>query len=72
MSKLPDADNLDAKRDLERALSDVGGVAEVLMELGEKDDVAGYLGRQLKKHYDTAMDAFRRAYRLDQYKEPQP
>jgi hypothetical protein len=69
MSKLPDADNLDAKRDLERALSDVGGVAEVLMELGVENDVAGYLGGALKEHYNTAMDAFRRIYRLDQYKE---
>jgi hypothetical protein len=63
MSKLPDADNLDAKRDLERALSDVGGVAEVLMELGVENDVAGYLGGALKEHYNTAMDAFRRIYR---------
>jgi hypothetical protein len=69
MSKL---DPGEAQGDLERALSDIGGVAEVLMELGVNDDVAGYLGGQLKKHYDTAMDAFRRAYRLDQYKEPQP
>ena len=69
MSKLPDADNLDAKRDLERALSDVGGVAEVLMELGAQNDVAGYLGSALKEHYNTAMDAFRRIYQLDQYKE---
>ena len=68
MSKL---DPGEAQGDLEYALSDIGGVAEVLMELGAHDDVAGYLGGQLKKHYDTAMDAFRRACRLDQYRRPE-
>jgi hypothetical protein len=67
MSK-PDPNDRNAQSDLERALSDVGGVAEVLMELGVDDDVAGYLGGQLKEHYDAAMDAFRRAFKLDRYK----
>jgi hypothetical protein len=69
MSKRPEPADCGAQGDLERALSDVGGVAEVLMELGAQDDVAGYLGGMLKEHYDAAMDAFRRIYKLDQYKE---
>jgi hypothetical protein len=68
MSKLPDADNLDAKRDLESAFVDIRGVAEVLMELGTESEVSSYLGGQLKEHYDAAMDAFRRAFKLDEYK----
>jgi hypothetical protein len=67
MSKLPDADAA-PRRDLESALVDIRGVAEVLMELGAEDEVASYLGGQLKEHYDAALDAFRRIYKLDQYK----
>jgi hypothetical protein len=61
--------DLRAQNDLEYALSDIRGVAEVLMKLGVENDVAGYLGGQLKVHYDTAIDAFRRAFKLDQYRE---
>jgi hypothetical protein len=68
MSKRLEPADCDAQGDLESALSDVGGVAEVLMELGTDDDVAGYLGGQLKEHYDTALDAFCRIYKLDRYK----
>jgi hypothetical protein len=64
----PDADDCDAQGDLESALSDIGGVAEVLMELGVKDEVSGYLGGQLREHYDTAMDAFSRIFKLGEYK----
>ena len=43
------------------------------MELGVKDEVAAYLGSQLKDHYDAALDAFSRIYGLGEYKsEPQP
>ena len=63
----------DAQNDLENALTQIGGVAEVLMELGVKDEVAAYLGAQLKDHYDAALDAFSRIYGLGKYKsEPQP
>ena len=70
MSQLPD---VDARRDLESSLTQIVGVAEVLMELGVKDEVAAYLGGQLKDHYDTALDAFSRIYRLGKHKsEAQP
>ena len=63
----------DAQGDLETALTQIAGVAEVLMELGVKDEVAAYLGGQLKDHYDAALDAFSRIYGLGKYKsEPQP
>ena len=63
----------DAQGDLESALTQIAGVAEVLMELGVKDEVAAYLGSQLKDHYDAALDAFSRIYGLGEYKsEPQP
>ena len=59
MSQLPDAD---PRSDLESALTQIAGVADVLMELGVKDEVAAYLGGQLKDHYDAALDAFSRIY----------
>ena len=63
----------DAQGDLESALTQIAGVADVLMELGVKDEVAAYLGGQLKDHYDTALDAFSRIYGLGKYKsEPKP
>ena len=63
----------DARSDLENALTQIAGVADVLMELGVKDEVAAYLGGQLKEHYDAALDAFSRIYGLGKYKsEPQP
>ena len=62
-----------ARDDLESALTQIAGVADVLMELGVKDEVAAYLGSQLKDHYDAALDAFSRIYGLGEYKsEPQP
>jgi hypothetical protein len=67
MSKL-DPTDADAQGDLEYALIDIFGVAKVLMGLSHNNDVAGYLGGQLKQHYDTALDAFRRACKLDQYR----
>ena len=67
MSK-PDPVDCDAQSDLEYALVDISGVAKVLMGLSHDNDVAGYLGGQLKQHYDTALDAFRRACKLDQYR----
>src|SRR3982074_594945 len=67
MSKL-DPTDADAQGDLEYALVDISGVAKVLMGLSHNNDVAGYLGGQLKQHYDTALDAFRRACKLDQYR----
>jgi hypothetical protein len=48
---------------------DIRGVAEVLMELGAENEVSSYLGGQLKEHCDVAMDAYRRIFKLDQYKE---
>ena len=70
MSRSPDPD---ARGDLESALTQIAGVAEVLIELGVKDEVAAYLGGQLKDHYDAALDAFSRIYGLGKYKsEPQP
>ena len=70
MSQSPDAD---PRSDLENALTQIAGVADVLMELGVKDEVAAYLGGQLKDHYDAALDAFSRIYGLGEYKsEPQP
>jgi len=70
MSQSPDAD---PRSDLETALTQIFGVAEVLMELGVKDEVAAYLGGQLKEHCDAATDAFHRIYGLDKCKsEPQP
>ena len=63
----------DAQGDLESALTQIAGVADVLMELGVKDEVAAYLGSQLKDHYDAALDAFSRIYGLGKYQsEPQP
>jgi len=66
----PDLDPVDCDdpRDLEDALIDIRGVAEVLQQLGTNDRAAGYLGDRLKEHYDTALDAFRRACKLDQYR----
>src|SRR3982074_3364570 len=64
----PDPTDAEAQGDLEYALHDICGVAKVLMELSHNNDVAGYLGGQLKQHYDTALDAFRRACKLDQYR----
>ena len=70
MSQSPDAD---PRSDLETALTQIFGVAEVLMELGVKDEVAAYLGGQLKEHCDAATDAFNRIYGLGEYKsEPKP
>ena len=69
MSQLPDAD---PRSDLETALTQIFGVAEVLMELGVKDEVAAYLGGQLKEHCDAATDAFNRIYGLGEYKSEQP
>ena len=50
MSK-PDPVDCDAQSDLEDALTLIFGVAEVLMHMGQKDEVAGYLGGQLKEHW---------------------
>ena len=62
----------DAQDDLETALTQIFGLAQVLMELGVKDEVASYLGGQLKEHCDAATDAFNRIYGLDKCKsEPQ-
>jgi len=70
MSQSPDPD---ARGDLESALTQIAGVAEVLMELSVKDEVTAYLGGQLKEHYDAALDAFSRIYGLGEYKsKPQP
>ena len=65
MSQLPD---VDPRSDLETALTQIFGLAHVLMELGVEDEVASYLGGQLKDHYDTALDAFSRIYGLGEYK----
>ena len=63
----------DAQGDLETALTQIFGLAQVLMELGVEDEVASYLGGQLKDHCDAATDAFNRIYGLDKCKsEPQP
>ncbi len=70
MSQSPDAD---PRSDLETALTQIFGLAHVLMELGVEDEVASYLGGQLKDHCDAATDAFNRIYGLDKCKsEPQP
>jgi hypothetical protein len=72
MSK-PDPVDCDAQSELEDALTQIFGVAEVLKAVGVKDEVASYLGGQLKDHYDAALDAFSRIYGLGEYKsEPQP
>ena len=69
MSQSPDAD---PRSDLETALTQIFGLAQVLMELGVQDEVAAYLGGQLKDHCDAALDAFSRIYGLGKYKsEPQ-
>jgi hypothetical protein len=70
MSQLPDDDG--GRDDLEQVLIDIRGVAEVLQQLGLKDRAVGYLGDRLMEHHDAALDAFRRIYKLDQYREPQP
>ena len=67
-AKYPDADGTDDPRDLEDVLIDIRGVTEVLQQLGANDRAAGYLGDRLKEHHDTALDAFRRACKLDQYR----
>ena len=67
MSK-PDPVDCDAQSELEDALTQIFGVAEVLKAVGVKDEVASYLGGQLEEHYDTALDAFNRIFRLDQYR----
>ena len=51
MSQSPDAD---PRSDLETALTQIFGLAQVLMELGVEDEVASYLGGQLKQHCDAA------------------
>ena len=67
MSK-PDPVDCDAQSDLENALTQIFGVAEVLKAVGVKDEVASYLGGQLEEHYDTALDAFSRIFKLDEYR----
>ena len=64
MSK-PDPVDCDPQSDLENALTQIFGVAEVLKAVGVKDEVASYLGGQLEEHYDAALDAFRRIFKLD-------
>jgi len=67
MSK-PDPVDCDAQSELEDALTQIFGVAEVLKAVGVKDEVASYLGGQLEEHYDAALDAFSRIFKLDEYR----
>jgi hypothetical protein len=68
------SDNTDpdqARHDLESALTDIGSVAKILMDLGEcrSEGSRGlnYLGHQLYDHERQAFDAFCRIFRLDDY-----
>ena len=67
MSK-PDSVDCDAQSELEDALTQIFGVAEVLKAVGVKDEVASYLGGQLEEHYEVALDAFSRIFKLDEYR----
>jgi hypothetical protein len=65
MSTRPKLDDFaEAGNDLENALTQIFGLAKVLMQLDLEDEATGYLGGQLKDHYDAARDAFRRIYGL--------
>jgi hypothetical protein len=72
MSKPDPVDCDDAQSDLENALTQIFGVAEVLKAVGVKDEVASYLGGQLEEHYEVALDAFSRIFKLDEYKTEAP
>ncbi|HZK81428.1 MAG TPA: hypothetical protein VFC46_10185 [Humisphaera sp.] len=61
-----------ARRDLENALTDISGLAHVLMALSRAADEVGetelsYLGGQLIDHERAALDAFCRIFKIDDY-----
>jgi hypothetical protein len=59
-----------AKHELEDALTDIKGIATILVVVGEGYGESGgslsYLGGQLHDHFRKAHEAFCRIYRLDQ------
>jgi hypothetical protein len=61
--------------DLENALTSIEGVADVLDVINDanpKDNAVPYLTNQLHDYCGVALDAFRRIYGLDQYREERP
>jgi len=71
----PDSPTIDQARfSLESALTDIFGLAHVLMALSEASDEVGadelsYLGGQLIDHERAASDAFNRIFKLSDYRE---
>jgi hypothetical protein len=71
----PDAKPIDDDRggrdDLENALTNIAGVADVLFKLGERSEdgeTLAYLSNQLAAHGKIADDAFARIFRLGEYR----
>jgi hypothetical protein len=48
-------------------LMSIYGVSAILLELGKRSEVEGYLGSQLRDHYNEAMDAFSQIFNLGEY-----
>ena len=66
--RLTDFDNAGA--DLEQALLLIKGLADTVYSMEEAHGTSlAYLSDRLHEHRKAAMDAFRRIYRLDQYRE---
>jgi hypothetical protein len=58
--------------DLESALREIKGVADIRYSMEDQPDdstALSYLSDRLHEHHKEAMDAFRRIYGLDQYRE---
>jgi len=63
-----------ARRDLENALTDISGLAHVIMAMSRAADEVGetelsYLGGQLIDHERAALDAFCRIFKMDDYSD---
>jgi hypothetical protein len=64
------APELQARRDLEDALLELDGLAEVMMNLDTaSEQTVYYLAKRLREHRDDAHDAFSRIYKLDEHRE---
>jgi hypothetical protein len=62
----------DAGGDLETALTEIKGIADILYSMEDQPDdstALSYLSARLHEHREEAMDAFRRIFGMDQYRE---
>jgi hypothetical protein len=59
-----------ARRDLEDALRNIGSIANVLDDLGDASEgTLIYLADRLREHQEEAYDAFSRIFKLDEYRQ---